>query len=269
MNDPKETVKQYLSQNGYPFEMFVAKQFRSAGFEVYQSTLYVDKESGKDRDIDVTAYYVRVIGDIQFSFKVLIECKYATNIWVLFTGENHGFRDFKVDSLYGSNYAGRELLTILSQIDDFNAVLPFRLNQILGYGLTEAVKNTKQEESRTTYKAIMTLLNALQYEKEKEQGGKIFEIYIPMIAIQGRLFECYLNDNDKEEINEIKEGQLLYKSNVFPGVFPIIEIVTKEKVFEIATKLYSDLNAICTTYFSQVQHLIKNFPSDPNFWGIE
>lgn len=262
MSDPKSIVKEYLAKNGYPLEMFVAKQFRLAGFEVYQSSIYIDKETGKHREIDVTAYYVQYLRDIQFSFKIFIECKYATNPWVLFSGENTGFKDFKVDSIYGSNYAGSRLLNKLAQIQEFNDNLPFRINQMLCYGLTESHinQNNKPEDGRNTYKAVMGLLNALQFERENVKHNKTFDLYIPIIVVQGKLFECFLDDNDQEQINEIDEGQLLYKSNVFPGVFPLIEIVTKDKVQNVAQKLYKDLNSICNTFFVEIENLVNNFP---------
>jgi hypothetical protein len=267
MSDPKKTIKEYLAKNGYPLEMFVAKQFQLEEFEVYQSSIYVDKETGKDREVDVAAYYVRYYGDIQFSFKIIIECKYAVHPWILFSGEHPGFKDMKVDSLYGSNNAGGKLLTELAQIPEFCDSLPFRIQQKLSYGLVEANPNGKQDEGRTTYKAIMTLLNALQYEKEIPKNGKIVEFYIPVIVVQGKLFECYLDHNDEEVINEIQEGQLLYKSNVFPNVFPVIEIITRDKVRDLANKIGKDLWSIFNTHFGQTKNLIDNFPSEgPSVW---
>ena len=50
----------------------------------------------------------------------------------------------------------------------------------------------------------MTLLNALQYENEMLKKGKFFEFYIPIIVVQGKLFKCYLDNNDDEVINEIQ-----------------------------------------------------------------
>jgi hypothetical protein len=261
MSDTTHIVRQYLSKNGYPLEMYVAKQFRLAGFEVYQSSIYVDKETGKDREIDVTAYYVRHISNIQFSFKVIIECKYAKNVWVLFSGENPGFRDLKIDSFYCSNYAGGKLLSQLSEIKSFNTTVPFRIQEKLIYGLTEA-KDGNGDDSRTTYKAVMTILNSLQYEKEVTKYERTFEVYIPIIVVQGKLCECYLNDSDSEEIKEIQEAQLLYKSNIYPGVFPLIEIISKDKVSEFANKLYNDLNSICTNHLSEIENLINSFPME-------
>jgi hypothetical protein len=262
MNDPKDIVKEYLAKSGYPLEMYVAKKFRSAGFEVYQSSTYVDGETGKERDVDVTAYYVRNIRNVQLSFKIIIECKHATTQWVLFTGENPGFADLKTESFYCTNHAGGELLKKLAITNSFEKKLPFRIQSNFGYGLTEVAKGKKQDGARTTYKAIMTLLNSLQHERKLERESRSFEIYIPVIVVQGDLFECYLNDRDEEVVNKISEGQLLYKHNVNPGVFPLIEVVTRETVVELANKLFTDLDSICSEYRDEVEFLIDNFASN-------
>ncbi len=114
MSDPKDAVDEFLRNNGYPLEMLVAKEFRKAGFEVYQSSIYVDKEKGKDREIDVTAYYWRIVDEIQVSIKVIIECKFAKTPWVLFTGEIANFDNLPFPTFYCSNYAGKKLLKTLS-----------------------------------------------------------------------------------------------------------------------------------------------------------
>jgi hypothetical protein len=265
MNDPKFFVKDYLSRNGYPFEMFVAKEFKSAGFEIYQSIIYKDRETGKDREIDVVAYYTRYYKDIQFSFKVLIECKYAKTPWVLFTGENLGFSNLPIEAFYCSNFAGRKLLEVLSSIPTFEFANPFKLEKRVAYGLVETSgsadeKIKEQEKRNNSFKAISTILNALMHEKDKPTQGKIFEIMIPVIAIKGKLFECYLDTSNTEYIDEINEGQFLYKSNIYPQVYPMIEVIVGDKVGELAKKIFEDLDRIYSDHYEYIYDLIDNYP---------
>jgi hypothetical protein len=260
MNDKKKHVEDFLSKNGYPLEMYVAKQFSLAGFEVYQSSIYVDTETEKHRELDVAAYYFRMFNGIPFSFKVLIECKYSPTSWILFSGENHGFKTDSRTNFYGANYAGRKLLDRIAGVDGFVKSNPFVLSSNMGYGITE-VRDNKQENMTNPYKAIMTLLGALEYEKdESRQVGRSFEIYIPVIVLQGNFFDCEINPVNDIVVTEINEGQVLYKNNVFPEVFPLIEVVTRERVPALAEKLFKDLNSITTTYYDDISNLIAKFP---------
>lgn len=260
MSDPKKAVKDYLSNNGFPFEMRVAKQFRQAGFETYQSMLYKDVESRKDREIDINAYYIRNYYDVQFSFKVTIECKYAKTPWILFTGENAGFSELNVHQLYCSNYAGDKILQALGRYPEWRNA--FVVDKRLAYGITETAKKEGEEEGRNAYKALTTLLNALQYEKvAKPTHPKQFEIFIPIIAVQGKLFECYLSDSNEEVVNEIDEGQVLYKSNIYPGIFPIVNVVTEEKIPSLAKKVFDDFKRIYDEHYSDIGYLLNDYPS--------
>src|SRR6476469_3471123 len=49
-------VRTWLDKQGFPLEMRTASAFRAAGFDVRQSSYYVDAETGKAREIDVIAY---------------------------------------------------------------------------------------------------------------------------------------------------------------------------------------------------------------------
>jgi hypothetical protein len=265
MSDARKIVTEYLKNNGYPFEMFVAQQFKSSGFEIYQSSLYVDTETGKEREIDINAYYNRFFHDVQFSFKVIIECKHANTPWILFSGENKGFEDLGLENFYGANHAGKKLLEVLSGIPVFGFTKPFRIESRMAYGITETADKGKNEENnKNSYKAVMTLMNALRSEKQTDQSvkGKIFEIFVPVIAVKGKLFECYLDVNEKEMINEVNEGQFIYKSNVYPGVFPLIEVIAENRVADLAKKIFHDLDRIYKDHYSEIAHLLKDYPSD-------
>ena len=260
MGDAKDAVKQYLSKNGFPFEMRVAKYFREAGFETYQSMLYKDVESGKDREIDVNAYYVRNYFDIQFSFKVIIECKYAKTPWILFTGENVGFSELNVHQLYCSNYAGDKILEALARYPEWRNA--FVVEKRLAYGITETSNGSDEEGGRNSSKALTTLLSALQSEKvAKATHPKQFQIYIPIIAMRGKMFECYLSDSNEEVIKEIDEGQILYKANVYPDVFPIVNVVAEEKIPAVAKKIMADFDRVYHEHYSDIGYMLNNYPS--------
>ena len=68
-----DEVREWLERSGFPLEMQSAAAFRQAGFEVRQSSHYIDPENGKDRELDVLATDPDYIGVVQIHF--VIECK--------------------------------------------------------------------------------------------------------------------------------------------------------------------------------------------------
>ena len=66
-------------------------------------------------------------------------------------------------------------------------------------------------------------------------------------------------------VNGVK--QLVYKSSVYEYEFPLIEIITKEKVNDLAQKLKEDFNRLLSgRYLEVLQLLIKNSPTDPRYF---
>lgn len=263
MSDTKKLVEKYIAENGFPFEMQVAREFMLAGFEVYQSSLYIDPETNKVRELDIIASYTRYItNEIQFNFKILIECKHAPTPWILFSGENPGLGNVTLENFYGANFAGSKMLEIISNTPKLWPTPPFRLNDRMCYGLTELSKSGGNSDSKNSFKAVMTLINTLKFEQANPTiaKGKLFEFYIPLIALEGHLFECYL-EGDETVVNKIDNGQLLYKTHVFPSVFPLIDIISKDKIPHLAKKLYADLDRI-TQAITIFDDILKIYPTD-------
>jgi hypothetical protein len=240
----QEGVLEFLNNEGYPLEMHVAKCFRHAGFQVFQSNIYVDKETGKDREIDVVAYSSRFFGDYLISIRAIIECKYAKFPWVLLSKEDRLLQKLGMENYYCTDNNGRILLERLAVEPEFMLPPRFMIERRTCYGLTDI--STKDSDVKTPYKAVKTLLNSLIYEKDKKADENLLTIYVPVIVIQGQLFEAFLNEADEIEVHEIKEGQLIYKSNVYPNVFPQIEVITKDVVQDFANGLIKD----CKNIFS-------------------
>jgi hypothetical protein len=81
-----DDVRKWLNGQGYPLEMRTASAFRQAGFEVRQSTLYRDPETGKSREVDTLAIDPDVLGILRISF--VVECKATTKPWILLCSQN-------------------------------------------------------------------------------------------------------------------------------------------------------------------------------------
>jgi hypothetical protein len=90
-----EGVRTWLRQTGLPFEFDVGSAFRDAGFEVDQGIHYRadDPEAAGSREIDVLAARVQLVAQrpmTRATVLFVIECKTATQPWLILRGESEG-----------------------------------------------------------------------------------------------------------------------------------------------------------------------------------
>lgn len=81
-------IESWLSKQGFPLEMRVAKKFLEKGYGVQHSEYFYDKTGDKYREIDLVCE--RNIGNIQasinFEICFTVECKLSSNKpWLLLT----------------------------------------------------------------------------------------------------------------------------------------------------------------------------------------
>jgi hypothetical protein len=247
--DPKAIVDKFLAENGFPFEMKVANIFQKYGLGIYQSFYYLDVGSGTWREIDVIGIWKRTYLGKGINIVFTIECKYASTPWVLFSSITEGF-----PICYSANRRTIEWMIHLSKQNDFDRF--FELERNVGYGLTQTT--TKEDTSKdNAFKAIQTQLNFLksEWEYHRFSHGEDRTIYIPIIAIRGKLFEAKLDANGGVASREINEAQLFYKEDLF-GVIPKIHIVTESILESYVSNLAADCNRLLITpYMNDV--LIK------------
>jgi hypothetical protein len=81
-----DKVRGWLESQGFPLEMRAAAAFRQVGFEVRQSSYYIDPETSKGREIDVLASDPDILGVVQIH--LVIECKSHKKPWVLLASDD-------------------------------------------------------------------------------------------------------------------------------------------------------------------------------------
>lgn len=251
-SDPKIMVQNFLDKNGFPFEMKVASEFQQAGFDIHQSVYYADPNTEKPRELDIIAQWSKAVENkIRFNVNFIVECKYARTPWILFSSTTKGLKK----GFYYKNNNGKRWINKLEKTPDFENF--FEHSQKYGYGIT--VTNSEQDDEKVNkdnaFVAIQTLLNFLQSEANASMysATNVYSIYVPIIAIRGKLFEAYLDSNDdrKAQCNEISEAQLFYKYNV-GGIVPKIHIVTEDHLKTYIKKLQLDLERLFKPpYFDQ------------------
>ena len=98
---------------------------------------------------------------------------------------------------------GRKLMDEISKNSRFKSDLLFPNKQKMGYSLIRAFANNKD----MAYAATQNVLSAVEYlvEKSNDSNKKFMNIYFPVIAVEGELFEARISTNDEIELNEVDE----------------------------------------------------------------
>ena len=140
-------VQSWLEKQGFSLEMRAASAFRSAGFEVRQSSYYIDAENSKPREMDVIASYPDVMGVIRIA--LIIECKSSSKPWVLLCSS---------DTLTGYNIVS----SYAAISDEARRILPWlRKNDLTGYSVRQAFSDIDNAYAATLNVAkAVTLFSA-------------------------------------------------------------------------------------------------------------
>ena len=211
--------------------MLVAAEFRRAGFSVIQSDYYQDPVEGVQREIDVAAH-TQVFADrnlLRVTF--LVECKVSRDKpWVLFTAESVRLAGPARVVQRTSSRLGNRLLRRLSRKEEIQDLPFFTLPTRPGYGLTQALR--KPEARDLSYQATTGVPAAAAAQARdadvaaKEQELRIAEIIFPIVLVDGRLFEAYLDEKCQVSVGEIESGILVWRNPVAAVGHSIIRIST-------------------------------------------
>jgi hypothetical protein len=217
-----ENVREWLEGEGFPLEMRVAAAFRKTGFDVRQSSFYMDPESGKGREIDVIATDPDYIGLVEIHF--VVECKSSKKSWVLLTSE---------DVL--SNYNRLFALSILSKdvvesfanrVGELMDLLPWlRKSSRSGYALRHAFAGSHD----FAYSAAMSVAKACESLVRPLDTRYIapFILAFPVIVIDTPLFECTLQSDRQLQLDAVSQGEFLFVARLPNRFGSCIRVVTE------------------------------------------
>lgn len=74
MNDP-EVFEKGVLKTGFPLEFQVGKAFQRHGWSTINSKYYIDDVQGTAREIDVIAYRVSPLADVEICTAIIVSCK--------------------------------------------------------------------------------------------------------------------------------------------------------------------------------------------------
>lgn len=219
-DDLKKKILGWLDDHGYPFEMTVARAFQDADFTVRQSINYVDPDTEKTREMDVSASITSRVGEYRLTMEFLISCKATSKPWIVFTSPTTNV--FMGVFRRKASDAGRLLL--LNFLDGESPALEFfQYPSRVGYSATEALRSSDNDAA---YGALCGLAQALEgllknfkplYDYKSDGHGDFTKltrsllILVGVVIVDHPVFECYLDENDKLVLEEIDWTTILWQ----------------------------------------------------------
>lgn len=190
-----DKVKEWLEKQGYPLEMRVAAAFSEAGFDVRQSTYYIDPETSKAREIDVEAVSVTIIGYLDI--RVLLSSKDTL------TGFN------RLMAFGGMSEHVRHYFATLENWDRLKKTLPWLMKEgvVAAYSMRQAFSG----DLDAAYTAAMNVCNACHNHVRNETSRTTnLHFAFPVIAVDQPLIRCMLASDGQIELKEVDEGEFLF-----------------------------------------------------------
>lgn len=215
----KEKVAQWLETTGFPLEMATARAFRAAGFQIRQSTLYDDPESGKSREIDVLAIHQDGIGIIQISY--VLECKSSKRPWLVLTSED-AWESFNRLSMYAV-MSKPAIRCFGDRISDKDIQAKISRPSQGGYGLRQAFADGG--DAAYTACCSVTKAAASISQSDRRAAASVYSFAFPIIIVDSPIFECSLLDNGDLDLREVTRSELLFTMSSPSPIATCIKIV--------------------------------------------
>ena len=242
-------VTKWLEEQGFTLEMRTAACFRKAGFEVRQSSYYVDPESGKNREIDVIAFAPDKDrhGIIKIIF--VVECKSSNKPWSLLCSPDVlvGHNIFPAFSVT-SEKTFRMLCDL--KVSELIKKWPWlKKNKLAAYSVRQAMS-----DSDVAYAAAISVTKASNFYVEQSMS---YMFAFPIIVVNSPILQCTLDENVEIEVKEVTEGEWLFFANEnFGNCIRVISIDRLPLFIEEALKLS---NQICEDLKPEQEKVLESW----------
>ena len=158
--------------------------------------------------------------------------------WLLFCGEQEESAAPAWVASRCASEMGRKVLYDLAQRKDLQKLPLFRLRPPIGYGLKQAFNNEKD----VAYTAMSGIGNASKarslYWNDHPNRSEIIEFIFPVIAIDGRLFRCRLDEQEGVEVSEIQSATLRWNNPITSVIHTLIDVQTNSSIDTFASESF-------------------------------
>jgi hypothetical protein len=272
INSIENKILEWLSKEGYPLEFKVANIFRANRFLTFQGQYVKDFKTDIPREIDVLA---QVTSHVEKSFLricYVVECKWTENKpWVIFTDQNSHIAPAACIAQSIATTTADAILWILASDKDVQELSIFRTPDRPGFNGRQAF-GSQNDIVYSTLQSIMSSCYSKKrdyesYHKKPEDSLGFGVIFIPLIVIEGRLFETFYNkQTQKIDILEKDQIRLHWRGSEAWHLHSTIDIVTIESLPDYVNKLSLEtdylINKMAIT-FQLIMECIKQKNLDP------
>lgn len=208
-----------IRKTGFVTELIVGSTLKKKGWHTYHSESYIDKDSGKSREIDIiaTKVYANSESKIHVELTLVIEIKkMKQKPWVVFcTKKNSFFYGWRIlHTGFNNHKKGSGSVFQVTDLEKNN----FRNNnRLIGNAFHEAFK--KPDEPSKVYESLISATKAAIYQKEISSidNNEDFDcneetelhIFIPLVVLDGELYSVILDDAGEVILSESEYIQIL------------------------------------------------------------
>ena len=220
-----------VRKSGYPTELIVNKKFQSKDWCCTENQYYIDLDENKGREIDLSAHKSRqchALEDISVWSKLSIEIKKCKKPWVIFTSDKKNTDTGGYGFLNHINNISNEILSYHAIMEKHpsslfnrlgrNAFIPFtKDNPQIFSALLSSVKSCIERHRAD-----------LDHKEAYNESSYDIVFYSPLVIVDSRLFEAYLENNDELKINEAEHivYSFNYASPNYKSKQYLVDIVT-------------------------------------------
>jgi|GEM_PF-4594465 len=202
---------------------------------------YVDIDTNQIREIDIVAKLIKYVGEYQINFSFVIECKSSKiKPWVAFMTDDNTFEVDKYKILSATSN-GEILLAKIKELNPYLLNVFTNNSNYYAYSLVQALKNKDNYDA--AYKGVSSINKAIEYYKYFDnQIEKSITFYIPILALEAKLHECWLNVNGLLDIKNVIRSKYLARSSADILTNYFIDIITREAINEYAENYKKVIN---------------------------
>jgi hypothetical protein len=247
----KEKLLKDLKETGFPLEMEISKHLQTENWSVTNGSYYIDKDENKGREIDIIARVHRSAEvykelSLEVVFSLIMEIKKSEqHPWVFFTSPING----PVENLIPKKYQFSGFSTEPHRINRVLRKNTIKIKERVGRSFYQGF--TKNGGRDDIYKALSGVTKATQHfidtstAKGDTSGDRLLHSFEPVIVIQGKLFEAFLQRGELilEESNYIQTFFNYLSPNYSTNSRNIIHVITKEYLHEFITEHKESLNS--------------------------
>lgn len=276
----KDKLRKQIKRMGYPLEIETASILESRKWAVFPNRFYIDMDTKKTREIDISAFYKPVTSQrkelepLPFSPLLFMECKKSEDHFLVLFPRKKSFTFY---DFTGQTY---DFPVILRKISEFrDPIKEFNYVHVVINGLVhykqfkkvassyKLIKPNSDKDKEDIYEVVMQLIKAQIFDveqalnRDKSIKHTHYPIFFSFLAIvfDGKMFEAKIVGNDID-LEEVSYG--LIRAQYMPSYSDHlldyqIDVVKREYLNNYLSQLEQDIYSLKSTIMEHHSDMVK------------